>query len=308
MKLDSSEFEVLFTELKKRIFDYYGEGTFIGFTTRMGSYLANFKSEFLKNLSLLTKENKTDYLKYLNSELDKIADILMTGDERYKMFLNNFGITESDLLTHKKPENELYTILSNELYTLKISYKKEIPGRITYDEIVDLLRVFYRQFSHLYFKDVYYVINGNKNKDSNEAKIISEQPKITLTSFGFTNDKIEILRKIYHSLILDTGKFIDHEETPEKVFVEILTTKNYNSIPGKIRFECETTQVAYILSLMKKFSAKFTFSNIEASKKFHSQAGTLITASSLSKAKSLTPQPKQYKHIESFFSDLIASR
>src|SRR5688572_17229333 len=111
-----TEFNTMYSELYKRMDDYYGDGSFMGFKIRMDSFINNFKSEYLKNLSILNKDNKAPYIGHLKNELSKLEKIFHSGDKRYIEFLRKFDINEHDLFNHEKTGNELYRILTDELY------------------------------------------------------------------------------------------------------------------------------------------------------------------------------------------------
>jgi len=301
------EFNTMYNELYKRMNDYYGDGTFMGFKMRMDSFIFNFKSEYLKNLSFLNKDNKTAYIGHLKNELSKLEEIFHPGDKRYIGFLAKFDINEHDLFNHEKIGNELYRILTDELFGLKQFYKRNIAPSLTYDEVVDILRIFYRQFCYHFISETITFVNSNgvMVENSNPSKPDISGVKSNVNSFGFAKDKIEKLKTIYHRLILDSGDFIDKEHTTVDEFVNILIAKNYNDVPGVIHFGCETTQAAYIITAMQKLSKGFTYERISVSKKFHSEKGKIITSSNLSKSKSTTPQPKQFDVIDKFFASLV---
>ena len=141
--------------------------------------------------------------------------------------------------------------------------------------------------------------NPKRNLKSNKKKINDE-----LLSFGFTKQQIPILKKIYLSLIFDKADFVNKEKTSEEAFINILTTRDVRNSMGTIHFECETTQVAYILKCMRHFSKKISYANIDRSKIFYTKNGEILTATNISKSISINDQPKQKEYIDSFFADL----
>jgi hypothetical protein len=288
------EFSTLFNELYKRADDYYGEGTFMGFKTRMDSFISNFKSEYFKNLAILNKENKNSYIKHLNNELEKLRNYFYPGDKRFIDILTKFDIEEETLFTHEKTNNELYKILTTELSNLKHLYKRDFVSNVNYDEVVDILRIFYKQFSHSFVEGLTNFIYGGETSASNENKKNKK-------SFGFGRDKIEVLRKIYHELVFNTGDFINKHKTSEADFLNILTANNYDDVSGVIKFGCETTQVAYVITAMQNISEQFTFENVGDSKKFFSKNNNSLKSSNLYKSKSKSPKPKEFEYIDSFF-------
>jgi hypothetical protein len=307
------DFEILINELNERTVDYYGNGTFMGFKHRMDSFLSNFKSEYYKNLTTLNKENKNSYVNFLKNEIGNLTVYFQFSDERYKSVLGKFKIDETELFSHEKNENELYNILKNELSTLKGLYKSYNNNKdVSYDEIVDILRIFYNQFSHRYYIEMLNLVNGNVPQilTNNEVSLKSVDKAKSRKTFGFGNDTVELLRKIYFELKFESGDFINKQETPIQDFIGILTAKDFSDTEGKIHCGCETTQAAHILTAMKRYSGKLTFKNIEDSQKFFSAKGGVLTASNLSKSKSKTKakKPKEFEKIEVFFANLVLSK
>jgi hypothetical protein len=276
----------------------------------MDSFISNFKSEYFKNLSFLNKDSKTAYIGHLKNELSKLEEMCDWGDKRYIEILEKFDVNEHDLFNDKKFGNELFPILNDELYGLKELYKRNIAPSLTYDEAVDILRTFYRQFFYYFITETITFVNSNgvMIENRNPSKPDVSEVRSNVNSFGFAKDKIEMLKSIYHSLMLDSGDFIDKKHTTVDEFVNILIAKNYKDVQGIIHFGCETTQAAYIITAMQKLSKGFTYEKISVSKKFHSEKGKIITSSNLSKSKSTTPQPKQFDVIDKFFASLVLNQ
>lgn len=136
-------------------------------------------------------------------------------------------------------------------------------------------------------------------------KLISSLPskEVIVKSFGFGKDHVPSLASIYNGLNFDSGDFINKERTTQQVFIDALTIKNLSTINGTIHFACETTQVAYILKTMRRWSKEFTFSNIERSKLFYTKTGEFLTATNISK--SGYSEPKQKEYIDLFFAKLL---
>lgn len=155
-----TEFEMITQELSSRMDDYYGDGTFMGFKIRMESFLDNFKSEYFKNVVALSKENKTAYIAHLNNELERFRDVFNPGDKRCLDILTKFQIREENLFNHSQSNNELYQILTTELSTLKELYKNSSATTTTYDEIVDILRIFYKQYLYKFTETINDLVNG----------------------------------------------------------------------------------------------------------------------------------------------------
>lgn len=299
-----SEFEVLFGELSKRLEDYYGEGTFMGFKVRMDSFLTNFKSEYFKNLASLNRENKVSYIAHLNNEIERFKEAFDSGDKRYMDILRKYQITKENLFNHTQTSNELYRILTTELSAMKKLYKNNSTVITTYDDIVDILRIFYKQYSYKFTETIHGIVNGLTAAKSGETPVIAETKKDN-NSFGFPKTSEDLLKTIYLNLILDSGDFINKDQTSMDDFIGVLRAKDYRDVAAEIHFACETTQVTYIITAMQKYSRDFTFKKISNSKKFYSQRGAVITESNLSKSKSKAPNPKQFEYIDSFFAKLI---
>lgn len=306
-----SEFEVLLTELNKKLEDYYGEGSFMGFKIRMESFLVNFKSEYFRNITSLSKENKASYIAHLNNEIERFKEAFGSGDKRYLEILSRFKIDEKSLFNHTQTSNELYRILCAELSTLKGIYKGANPDdkdAVSYDEVVDILRIFYKQYSKEFTDAVYAFVNNLPSSFGGEEKPIATEVRKNANSFGFPKESENKLKKIYYELKLDSGDFVSKVKTSCDDFVNILRAKDYSDVGAEIHFECETTQAAYIIIAMQKFSKSFTFKKISDSKKFFSEGGVVISDTNLSKSKSTTPRPKQADDIDRFFAELMLIR
>lgn len=300
-----TEFEMITQELSSRMDDYYGDGTFMGFKIRMESFLGNFKSEYFKNVVALSKENKTAYIAHLNNELERFRDVFSPGDKRCLDILTKFQIREENLFNHSQSNNELYQILTTELSTLKELYKNSSATTTTYDEIVDILRIFYKQYLYKFTETINDLVNGLASAAKSEKAPAITEIKKDNNSFGFPKTSEGLLKTIYLSLILDSGDFINKDKTSMDDFIGVLRAKDYLDFAVEIHFACETTQVAYIITAMQKYSRDFTFKKISDSKKFFSQRGAVISESNLSKSKSITPQPKQFEYIDAFFAKFI---
>lgn len=303
-----SEFEVLLTELNKRLEDYYGEGSFMGFKIRIESFLANFKSEYFKNIASLNKDNKASYIAHLNNKIERFKEVFGSGDKRYLEILAKFKIDEKNLFNHTQTSNELYRILCAELSTLKGIYKDANPDdkdAVSYDEVVDILRIFYKQYSNEFTDAVYSFVNNLPSSIGSEQKPVTTEVRKNANSFGFPKDSENKLKKIYYELKLDSGDFVSKLKTSYDDFVNLLRAKDYSDVEAEIHFECETTQAAYIITAMQKFSKSFTFKKISNSRKFFSDGGVVISDTNLSKSKSTTPRPKQADDIDRFFAELV---
>lgn len=300
-----SEFEVLLSELSKRLEDYYGEGTFMGFKIRMESFIANFKSEYFKNLASLNKGNQASYIAHLNNEIERFKEAFDSGDKRYMDILTKYQITKENLFNHTQTSNELYRILTTELSTMKELYKNNSTVHTTYDDIVDILRIFYKQYSYKFTETIHSIVNDLTSAAKSENMPVIAETKKDTNSFGFPKTSEDLLKTIYLSLILDSGDFINKDKTSMDDFIGVLRAKDYLDVAVEIHFACETTQVAYIITAMQKYSRYFTFKKISDSKKFFSQRGAVISESNLSKSKSKTPQPKQFEYIDAFFAKFI---
>ncbi len=303
-----SEFEVLLSELSKRLDDYYGEGTFMGFKIRMESFISNFKSEYLKNFASLNRENKAFYIAHLNSRIEPLKEAFSLGDRRYLDILAKYKITEESLFNHTHLANELYQILTSELSTLKGLYKNSLTDNIVFDEVVDVLRIFYKQYSFVFTEAINNLVNGQPLVIPNSEPSKGSEVKKGDKSFGFPKSSEVVLKRIYYDLKLDSGDFINKLKTSVDDFVGLLTSKDFTHFTAEIHFECETTQVAYIISEMQKYSRDFTFKKISDSKKFYSKRGSAITETNLSKSKSSATKPKQAEVIDKFFADLVLKR
>lgn len=126
-------------------------------------------------------------------------------------------------------------------------------------------------------------------------------------SFGFSGDE-QLLKRIYHQLILEYGNFIDKKKTTEKEFIEILTSKDLQNTNGIIHLGCQTRQGAYILKKMENSFINLTPSSIEKSKKFNSKFETLIKGDSLSKYINEPTEVKEKNVIDAFFKNLTVKQ
>jgi len=136
---------------------------------------------------------------------------------------------------------------------------------------------------------------------------IQKGEKVRALSFGFNKKDDQVLKKVY-ALIINGESFINKEETPWPVFEAIFTSKNiWEEDPGfKIRFDCETRTLAYILRKMESISEKINFSNIELSERFYTKRGSSpIKGTNLSKSLGKGKQPVRSKEtIDKFFNNL----
>lgn len=280
----------------------------MGFKIRMESFLANFKSEYFKNIASLNKDNKASYITHLNSKIERFKEVFGSGDKRCLDILAKFKIDEKNLFNHTQTSNELYRILCAELSTLKGIYKganSDEKDAVSYDEVVDILRIFYKQYSYIFTETINDLVNGLTSVAKSENTPAITEIKKDNNSFGFQKTSKDLLKTIYLNLILDSGDFINKDKTSIDDFIGLLRAKDYSDVEAEIHFGCETTQVAYIITAMQKYSRNFTFKKISDSKKFFSQRGTVITESNLSKSKSKAHQPKQFEYIDAFFAKMI---
>jgi hypothetical protein len=300
--------------LDERTIDYFDTVSVLGFISRMEERLKHFQQEILFNLTNLSNDREGEYFEALMKPINELSKYFWVKEKDLAIYYTKFSIDQTAILNHTAPGNELYCILRSTKEDLKEYYPK---NSVEYDEAIDVLRRFFNFFAGYYLETISTFIQEAKRPD-NKNRIVSSSALtgkvknntnektnmqlIAVVSFGFPGKYINALKSIYHQLRLNTGDFINRDFTKEEIFVQILTAKDFSMIDGEIHFGCETTQVAYILSKMEKWSNEFSYANIEASKRFFTKKGTLLTATNISKSKD--KDPKQKAFIDSCFENL----
>lgn len=86
----------------------------ISFKYNIAEDVDYLKKEILNNFISISTEEKIAYLDRLKYELETFTAYANTKEEDIKVFLYKYNITEDEIFSHKKIDNDLYNILSNE--------------------------------------------------------------------------------------------------------------------------------------------------------------------------------------------------
>lgn len=151
---------------------------------------------------------------------------------------------------------------------------------------------FYQKSEHLaHFQDI--IMFGKKD----EKVKYSNSNKIT---FGFKGDKEKLL-SVLNRLHLKIN-LLQEEKTAVEQLYKVLTSKELKLGIHPIYFNCETTQLRYIIDKLSPYFDKLKFSIIERSQLFYSSNNTLINAQNLSSSK--VDEPKEKATIDEIFKYL----
>jgi hypothetical protein len=221
-------------------------------------------------------ETYTDFMPLLKKELLRIKQEL-------RDHLSNAAAVHSET-------SELYKEAFDKSEVDFVIVRKKVAEEFTFSLYLNELQLFISDVESTYKSKLFSGTSSSSN------------PKKTL-SFYFDGD-VKILHKIYHELKFETGDFIDKEITTEKTFVDLLTSPDVLGQEGKIQFECESRQAAYVITKMQPLFKNFRLAAIEQSGKFFSSYGTAIKADSLSRYNSEYKDVKGKKAIDAFFKSL----
>jgi hypothetical protein len=299
--------DAFYNKLDEKTISYFGDESVMSFVLISEGLLKDFRQETLTNLIGLNNDQSIKYFEALREPIVELSKYLYRWPSDVEKYLKQYEITEEALLNHDLPRNELYLILCSSKKDLKDRYGR---NSLEFDEAIHAVMIFGNYFAAKTLRSTEGFISERDGNELPERALSTNvgksdiKPKVTQSfSFGVSDKAIPELKEIYWNLKMDTGNFINKDMTTEDQFVSILTSENALDVNGAVHFECETTQVAYILEKILVLYPTFSFAMIEKSKKFITKKGTVLRAGHISKSKSGN-EPKQYAAINKFFNKL----
>ncbi len=223
-----------------------------------------FIDEFIeiKKRVLATNEIFTDYIQgflrewYYDKKIN--IDFLIRG------FMNNFSILFDEYLSY---DYNGKIVMMTEVEDIDLPHFEEMINVLSDLTYYICLEEFYNE-----------ELKSNFKKKGN----INIYKKNTYFEHTLSEDQ---LRYLYKELT-QTHQYIDETKTSQIDFINVFT-KPFNDHESKIYFSDETTQVAYLLFLLRMRFVHF-YKCIEDSEKFISKENSIITSNNISSQLSKT--------------------
>lgn len=128
----------------------------------------------------------------------------------------------------------------------------------------------------------------------------SSKEKRSHISFGYKNKNSDTLKTLIFELNRQVN-LLNDEHTSVEDLVNVLTADQLSQDLPSIYFECETTQLYYILNKLKPYFNNLTFSGLEESQLFFTKLGHELKAQNLYSSK--VDYPKNYLEIDKVFAN-----
>lgn len=144
------------------------------------------------------------------------------------------------------------------------------------------------------------------NEVVQEPLVPMNKPKTEPNSFSFgfklkhKKVAIESLLNLINNLNANTNiNLLNIHQTSPKHLLEVLIADNLEDIEHKIHFNCETTQLRYILEKLSSHFSNLTYANIQRSSLFYTKRNRLLRADNLYSSR--IDFPKHHLEIDKAF-------
>lgn len=133
-----------------------------------------------------------------------------------------------------------------------------------------------------------------------ETEANATPPPTNRVSFNFNGNKSNLLNVIRE--LNNQIELLNEDVTTPQQMVDVLTARNLDASLPKIQFNCETTQIRYVIDKLQPKFSNLTFSEIERSGLFFSKKDNVLSRTNLSRSK--VDNPKNETVIDDIFKSL----